>query len=81
MRPGSPHAIEFLRAQTGDPVCQQAAVLLAKIRDARPVWLGTAPPFCRQPGGTARVQGRWAGHRAGSGPSASMKGCSLGVVR
>jgi hypothetical protein len=33
MRPGSPHGLESLRSQTGDPVCQPAAVLLAKIRD------------------------------------------------
>ena len=42
MRPGSPHAIESLRSQTGDPVCQPVAVLLAKIRDCDQR-LGTAP--------------------------------------
>ena len=74
MRPGSPYAIESLRSQTGDPVCQQVAVLLAKIRDCdqRPV---TAPRFA------ADVQGRWAGHRAGSGPGAFIRGCSLAAVR
>jgi hypothetical protein len=44
MRPGSPHAIESLRSQTSDPVCQQLAVLLAKIRDCDQR-LGTAAQF------------------------------------
>jgi HEAT repeat protein len=44
MRLGSPDAIESLRSQTGDPVCQPVAVLLAKIR-GRDQLLGTASQF------------------------------------
>jgi hypothetical protein len=75
MRPGSPHAIESLRSQTGDPVCQLLAVLLAKIRDCGQR-LGTAPQFGA--GGAADVRGQWARHRAGSGPGAFIKGLSAG---
>ena len=67
MRPGSPHAIESLRSQTGDPVCQPVAVLLAKIRDCDQR-LGIAPQFaanmaalpaCRAGGrATGQVPGR-----------------------
>ena len=67
MRLGSPHAIESLRSQTGDPVCQQVAVLLAKIRDATSGWarLRSLPPTwrrCRRAGpvggATGQVLGR-----------------------
>ncbi len=44
MRPGSLHAIQPLRSQTDNPVCQPVAVLLAKIRDCDQR-LGTAPQF------------------------------------
>jgi hypothetical protein len=67
MRPGSPHAIESLRSQTGDPDCQLVAVLIAKIRDCDQR-LGTAPQFavnmaalpaCRASGrATEQVPGR-----------------------
>jgi hypothetical protein len=72
----SPHAIESLRSQTGDPVCQQLAVLLAKIRDATSGWsrLRSLPPAWRR----CRRAGPGAGHWAGSGPGAFIKGLSAG---
>ena len=67
MRLGSPDAIESLRSQAGDPVCQPVAVLLAKIRDHDQL-LVTAPQFvanlaalpaCRAGGrATGQVPGR-----------------------
>jgi hypothetical protein len=80
MRPGNPHATESLRSQTGDPVCQLVAVLLAKIRDCNQR-LGTAPQFaasmaampaCRAGGrATERVPGR----------VHSQRSCPLAPVR
>jgi hypothetical protein len=76
MRPGSPHAIESLRSQTGDPVCQLVAVLLAKVRDCDQR-LGTAPQFAANM--AARPECRVGGRATELVPGRSfVKGLSAG---
>jgi hypothetical protein len=76
MRPGSPHALESLPSQTGDPVYQSVAVLLARVRDCDER-LVTAPQFAADLAALPACR-PVAGHRAGSGPGAFIKGLSAG---